>query len=225
MRYQSDLWDRRFRQRLGILMRPGISVLDVGAGRRPMVPARERPARVHYVGLDPDGAELALAEAGSYDELVVCTAEERVAALEDRFDLVLSFLALEHVSSTAAVMNNVHAYLKPGGWLIAQLAGANSPFSIANRLLPHVAAKALLSRTQEREPGTVFRAHYDRGSYTGLVTLLDGWSQGEVLPLFTGVGYVLFSRVLTAAYIAYEEWAYHTGRRDLAAFYLVCAQR
>jgi SAM-dependent methyltransferase len=225
VRYQTDVWDRRFRQRLGELMRPGISMLDVGAGRRPMVPAGERPARVHYVGLDPDGAELARAEAGSYDELVVRTAEERVAALEDRFDLVVSFLALEHVSSTAAVIDNARAYLKPGGWLIAQLAGANSPFSVANRVLPHGVAKLLLSRTQDRSPDTVFRAHYDRGSYSGLVTLLDGWSQGEVLPLFTGVGYVLFSRVLTAAYIAYEEWAYHSGRRDLAAFYLVCAQR
>jgi SAM-dependent methyltransferase len=225
VRYRADLWDRRFRARLNALIKPGDAVLDVGAGRRPMIPVHERPEGLHYVGLDPDRAELELAAAGSYDEYVVSTAEEPVAALDGRFDLVLSFLALEHVHSTAAAMDNMRAYLKPGGWLIAQLAGVNSPFSIANRLLPERVSKAILARTQEREPGTVFRAHYDRGSYSELVELLDGWSRGEVLPLFIGVGYVLFSRTLTAAYIAYEEWTYRTGRRDLAAHYLVCAQK
>jgi hypothetical protein len=36
---------------------------------------------------------------------------------------------------------------------------------------------------------------------------------------------VLFSRLLTAAYVGYEDWAWRASRRDLAPYYLVAARR
>ncbi len=225
-RYRTDLWDRPFRARLSCLLKPGSAVLDVGAGRRPTVGPEERPIGTHYIGLDIDAAELAKADRVSYDDVVIAAAEDHVTALENRFDLVLSFFALEHVHSTARVLENLHAYLRPGGWLLAQLAGARSPFAVANRVLPGSVSKAVLARTQGRAPGTVFDGRYDRCSYSDLTVLLAGpWTRHTVVPLFTGAGYVLFSRLLTAAYIAYEEWIVRTDRRDLAPYYLVVAQR
>ncbi len=225
-RYGTDLWDQRFRERLGALLAPGIAILDVGAGRRPTLAPPERPDGSSYVGLDLDAEELAEAEPGSYDETVTAPAEERVESLEGRFDLVLSFFAFEHVTSTAAVLENIRSYLKPGGSVLAQLAGANSPFSLANRMLPGRLSKTVLSRTQSREPDSVFPALYDRCSHTELNALLDGdWSEAEVVPLYTGAGYVLFSRLLTAGYVAYEEWTYRRDRRDLAPYYLLAARK
>lgn len=225
-RYGSDLWDKRFRAHVDALLRPGIAILDIGSGRRPTISLDGRPPGVRYVGLDIDANELAAAGGAAYDESVAVPVEEHVASFEGRFDLAVSFFAFEHVRSTAVALENVRSYLKPGGTLIAQLAGAWSPFSIANRIIPERLAQTLLNRAHERDPESVFPARYDRCSYSALTPLLErGWSEYEVRPLFTGAGYVLFSRVLTAAYIAYEEWAYRGDRRDLAPYYLIRARR
>jgi SAM-dependent methyltransferase len=224
-RYATDVWDRPFRSRLASLLHPDGEVLDIGAGRRPTVGPEDRPDGTRYVGLDLDADELKKAPPGSYDDTVVAPAEERVPSLEDRFDLVLSFFALEHVSSTARVLENARAYLRPGGWLLAQTAGSRSPFAIGNRILPPRIAQLVLQRTQSRDADAIFPARYDQCRYSALTALLDDWSEHEVVPLFTGAGYALFSRALTVAYVASEEWIYRTGRRDLAPYYLVAARR
>ena len=186
----------------------------------------DRPVDTHYVGLDIDGTELDLAAEGSYDELVVGSAEDRVEKLVGRVDLVVSFFAIEHVRSSAATFANLAAYLRPGGRLIAQMAGAYSPFSLANRFSSPSTAGRLLVRTQGRPPESVFPAMYDKCSYSGLTRLLaTGWAEAQVVPLFTGAGYVLFSRLLTAAYIGYEEWTYRREMKNLAPYYLVIATR
>jgi SAM-dependent methyltransferase len=224
-RYATDLWDMRFRARLDSLLRPGAEILDVGAGRRPTISVDERPEGVRYVGLDLEADELSKADPGSYDETIVSAAEDRVEELTGRFDLAVSFFSLEHVHSTDRVLENIRTYLRPGGWLVAQLSGARSPFSLANRLLPMPVSRTLLRWTQQREPDSVFPARYDRCSYSGLTGTLEGWAESEVVPLFTGAGYVLFSRVLTAAYVAYEEWIFRSDQRELAPYYLVAARR
>jgi SAM-dependent methyltransferase len=203
-----------------------MTVLDIGAGRTPSIPASQRPERVRYLGLDIDAAELDAAEPGSYDRALIAPAEEFLAELEGQVDLVLSFFALEHVRSTHDVFRNVHRYLRPGGSLIAQLAGRNSPFALLNRALPGRVARDVLARTQGRACESIFQARYDRCSYTALTELLEPlWGRYEVRPLFTGAGYVLFSRALTAAYVAYEEWTYRGKRFDLAPYYLVAATK
>lgn len=226
VRYRTDLWDRRFRQALDATLRPGLTVLDIGSGRRPTLALHDRPANMHYVGLDIDAEELSLAIPASYDETVVGSAEEHVEALVGRFDLVLSFFALEHVQSTAATFTNAQHYLRTGGWLIVQMSGSYSLFSIANRLFPAQAARRLLARTQGRTADSVFPANYNKCSYNGLTEITsESWDDAEVVPLFTGAGYVLFSRLLTALYVGYEEWAYRTGQKNLAPYYLVIARR
>jgi SAM-dependent methyltransferase len=226
-RYRTDVWDLRFRERLEPLLRPGVDILDIGAGRRPTVAPGDRAGGGgRYVGLDVDDEEMARAEPGSYDGTVVAAGEDRVPELEGGFDLCLSFFAFEHVRSTEAVLKNIAAYLRPGGTLLAQLAGARSPFSLANRILPAGLSRKLLHRSQGRAPDSVFPATYDRCTHSELSAILDQrFSESEVVPLYTGAGYVLFSRVLTAAYIGYENWLARGDRRDLAPYYLIAARR
>ena len=104
-------------------MRPGMSVLDLGSGKMPALNPDCRPAGLNYVGLDITAGELARAPSGSYDETVVSDVLEFRPELEGRFDLALSLFLFEHVEPLNAAIENVRRYLRPGGRLIAQLAG------------------------------------------------------------------------------------------------------
>jgi SAM-dependent methyltransferase len=224
-RYETDVWDVRFKQRLTGLLEPGIRILDLGAGARPALPAAERPAGSHYAGLDISADELGKAPSGSYDEVIVGDVISWMPELEGRFDLILSWLVMEHVKPLDVAFANLRTYLRPGGTLLAQLSGAFSLHALLNRVIPGPMARRLLRRTQGREPDTVFPAHYHLGWYSALErTLGPGWRSHEVIPLFTGARYLDFSPLLRAVYLAYEDVAYRANWRNLAAYYLVVAQ-
>ena len=204
---------------------PGAAVLDVGAGRDPTVPAARRPAGCRYVGIDLSLAELERAPAGSYDDVVVGDITRRVPELEGRFDLVLSWQVLEHVRPLAAALENIRAYLRPGGHMIVKLSGTFSGFGLANRVLPAQTGEWLLERLLRRDRGTVFPAYYDRCWYSAMAPMLRSWSSYEIVPEFFGAYYTRFSRPLTALYTAYEEWARLREHRNLATHYVVHAVR
>src|SRR5919106_694609 len=108
---------------------------------------------------------------------------------------------MEHIKALAPAVENVRSYLRPGGRLLAQVPGTFSPFSLLNRALSSSVARLILKRTQDRDAESVFPAYYDRCWHGGLIRLFGrSWSQLEVRPLYTGAGYVRFSRILTAAY-------------------------
>jgi SAM-dependent methyltransferase len=221
-RYGADF--SRFSERLAAALTPNQAILDVGAGAWPTVPVDERPAGCRYVGLDPSRTELEKAAPGSYDEIVVRGAEQRLPELQRNFDLLLSVFTMEHVQSLPAVLANCRSYLKPDGLLLMQLAGALSPFALANRALPARFSQILLAHLFGREPETVFKAHYDRCWHGALRKLLADWPESEVMALHVGAAYVLFSPPLTALYTAYEEWAYRRRHDNLATYYLVVAR-
>lgn len=223
-RYATDTWHIPFRPRLADALRPGLRILDVGAGARPMIPPGERPEDCTYVGFDLDADELLKAPAGSYDEIVVGDVCELQADLEGQFDLVLSWLTMEHVKPVPAALYNLSRYQRPGGRFLGYLAGSFSVHAVLNRLVPHRVAKVTMRRLVGREPDTVFRAHYDRCWYGALNSIAsDVWSRAEVVPIFTGGWYFRFSPILRAPFLAYEEWAYTGDHRNLAAYYLVDA--
>lgn len=225
-RYATDTWHIPFRPRLADALRPGIRILDVGAGARPMVPPAERPDGVTYVGFDLTRDELEKAPPGSYDEIVVGDVTEPQPALAGRFDLVLSWLTMEHVKPVPAALANLAGYQRPGGRFLGYLAGSRGLHSVLNRVVPHGLAKRGMRHLLGREEDTVFRAHYDHCHYDALRTIADGaWSHAEVVPLFTGGWYLSFSPLLRAPYLAYEEWACARGRGNLAPYYLLDATR
>ncbi|WP_354697398.1 hypothetical protein DSM112329_03023 [Paraconexibacter sp. AEG42_29] len=225
-RYATDTWAMPFRPRLESALRPGISILDLGAGARPMVPPADRPEGVTYVGFDVDGDELAKAPPGSYDETVVGDVTVLHDELVDRFDLVLSWLTMEHVKPVPAALHNLSRYQRPGGRFLGYLSGGRSLHAVLNRAVPHRLARPLMQRLWGREPDSVFRAHYDHCWYDALADIADAaWSDAEVLPLFTGGWYLQWSPLLRAPYLAYEEWAYTAGRANLAPYYLIDATR
>lgn len=214
-----------FDAQLEPFLKPGIRILDVGSGGNPTVAVRDRPDGVSYTGFDVDADELERAPEGSYDETVCAPAEIPVPELENRFDLAVSWFAMEHVPDVGAAFDNLRTYLVPGGTIVAQFAGRWSAFSVANRVVPHELAKKILWRANRREPDSVFPALYDRCTFGELTETLEPWGSAEVFAQFTAAEYVLFSRVLTSGYVAYEEAIARLGMRDLAPYYLVVASR
>jgi len=128
------VWRAPFYERVDQLIRPGMSILDVGAGRSPTITRERRPAGVEYVGLDISASELATAGPDAYDETWVADVTQRVPALEDRFDLILSWQVLEHVKPLGAAFDNFHAYLCPRGRFVGHFSGTFSFFGLASRL-------------------------------------------------------------------------------------------
>jgi SAM-dependent methyltransferase len=223
-RYQLDSWDLRLRAALAESVEPEQRILDVGSGAKPTLPPESRPRGVRYVGLDPSREELEKAPSGSYDDLIVAPAEQHVPGHDGEFDLAVSFMAFEHIQPLDVALNNIRAYLRPGGRLIAQLAGGRSPFALTNRLIPFQFTRRVLGRVQNRRPESVFPSRYDRCTYSGLSGMLSqDWSEAEVVPIHNAYGYVEFSRVLRALYIGFEEWAQRGDHREIASCYLIKA--
>lgn len=218
-RYEPDIRPYFDRHALPLL-RPGSAVLDVGAGRNPSFSPARRPACT-YVGLDLSRSELEAAPPGSYDEVVVSDVTTLVPSLAGRFDLILSFQVLEHVSSMPAALENLRTYLRPGGHLVAHFSGTFGLFSLLSRLVPNRLTPLLLERMFDRPRSTTFPAHYDKCWATELAKMGRSWSSFEIVPRHEGGAYFGFSRHVQAGYLAYEEWAGRNGHDNLASYFLV----
>lgn len=105
----------------------GLRVLDVGCGGGILSEAlAERGASV--LGIDLAESALQAAETHRAGQAVEYRLESsrEVAARGERFDAVTCMEMLEHVADPTAVLRDIHAVLKPGGWAF---------FSTINRTL------------------------------------------------------------------------------------------
>jgi SAM-dependent methyltransferase len=207
------------------MLRPGMTVLDVGSGRLPAIPPDARPESCEYVGLDLSGKILDEAPPGSYDETVIGDVADRVVALEDRFDLLVCRQVLEHVKPLDAALSNMRAYLKPGAPMIATLSGGRSLFGLLNRAIPSGLGVWMMRRLLGRPPETVFPAYYDRCTYDALAPLLDDWQSVSIEPIYRGAYYFKFSRALQLAYLRYENAVIARNSKNYATHYMIAATR
>lgn len=204
---------------------PGASILDVGAGRRPTLPAGKRPADCEYVGLDISEHELNTAPPEAYDEAIVSDISVRQPMLRDRFDLILSWQALEHVPSMERALENMHAYLRPGGRAVVQISGSRAVFSMLARVTPYPIATRLMERLLGSDPEEKFPTRYDCCRASKLEPLLAGWSEYRIIPRYKGGGYFRFWRPLERTYLRYENRIERRQRCDLATHYVFWATR
>ena len=220
-----DFWLAPFHAEIERHLRPGVRVLDVGSGAEPTIPPAKRPEGTRYVGLDIARAELDRAPSGSYDETIVADLTQRVPGLDESFDLVVSFQVLEHIRPLDEALANMRRYLEPGGAMVSRLSGGRSVSALLNRAVPHAAAVWLETKFRERDPQSIFPAHYDRCTSSELREMLGSWSEVRVIPQHTGALYFGFIPPLQALYLGYEEWAWRNRRNDVAVYYIVTARR
>lgn len=212
----------RFRTRLRPLLRDGCTVLDVGAGRRPLFDRSERPAECTYIGSDVDASELDLA-GDTYDEVLVDDLTVFNPVLEGRCDLIVSWQVLEHVRPLPTAFDNVRRYLRPGGVFAARLTGRYAPFALLNRMLPRRLGTLAMHRLMGRKPDTVFRAYYDRSYHSALQAMTADWSDVEIESDYLGSAYFAFFPPLAMAHRLYDRWA--ARHPNLASHYTMYATR
>lgn len=223
-RYQRSLSEDFIARVLESIEDDSASLLDVGAGRTPLIPPARRPAGIEYVGIDISQNELELA-GDDYDDSIVADICVRQDGLDGRFDVACSWQVLEHIRPLSACADNVHAYLKPGGVFISQLSGGLAVFALLNRAIPPRLSKWLLLRLLGRDPETVFPAYYDKCTKSGLETTFENWSNVEVIPIWLGAGYWRFAPPLQRLYLRYEAWAIRNKKDDWAPYYQVIATK
>lgn len=204
---------------------PGVRILDVGSGRTPAISVQDRPLGCVYVGLDIDRNELELAPTGGYTDVIEADASVVQPELVGKFDIVLSWQLLEHVRSTASVIDAMHAYLRPGGVMVSMLSGKNTLFAIPNRIIPFRLGVFAMEKLLRRPPDTVFPAVYDLCTYDELSGALSAWTEQHIRPFWRGASYLQFSSGLRKAYLAIEEQFYVQDKRNLATHYLIVATR
>jgi len=219
-----DVWREPFHERLRAVLAPGAVVLDAGSGRSPAVPTDLRPANCYYVGLDVSAEELALAPSDAYDDVVVADLLALDPTLYETFDVVVSWQVLEHVRSLPVALDTIQRYLKPGGYLVAQLSGRWAAFAVLNRMVPHSLGARIMRRFLKREPDTVFRAYYDHATMSGIAGALDAWRDVEIIPRYRGGTYFAPLPIAQRLYFADEEWA-QERHANLATHYLVVAKK
>jgi SAM-dependent methyltransferase len=222
-----EAWKAPFRGEVTRRLRSGITVLDIGGGRHPVLAPAERPDGVRYVGLDLDARELEAAGEGAYDVSIAGDATARIPELAGAIDLAVSWQVFEHVPSLEAVLRNIRDYLKPGGALVSLFSGRWAAFALVNRLIPENVGVPIARRVG-RGKGTnkpVFQAYYDSCSYTAVTELLGGWTEARVIPLYHGATYFGFAPVLMRVYLAYENAIRRLRWRNGATHYLLIAER
>jgi SAM-dependent methyltransferase len=143
--------------------------------------------------------------------------------LVGRFDLIVSNQVFEHVKPLDAALQNLRAYLAPGGVLVAKLSGAFSVFALANRVVPHRVAVWGLHHFLGHEPERVFPAHYDACWDSALRRLTADWSRVEIEPLYMGAEYLEWARPAQALYLGAEEVIARRDVRNLASYYVITA--
>lgn len=222
-RRYGEVWQAPFLTAVAARLHPGVSILDVGSGARPVIARQYRPPGCHYVGLDVSAHELTRAGAEAYDATVVgdvCAAP--IPNLRG-FDLVLSWQVLEHVPSMRAALLNQHAALAPHGRMVAMFSGAWAVYALAARVIPHRVSIMLQTRLLGADARDKFPAHYDGCTDRAMRRLLrdTGWSSWVITPFYKAGAYVSFLRPLQWAYLSFENWAERGPRPNLATHYLV----
>lgn len=218
-------WDAPFRTSINATLKPGMHILDVGAGRNPVLSRIQRPVLCQYAGLDLSKQELSQAPSGSYDEVIVSDISVFSPGLCERFDLIISWQVLEHVKPLDSAIGNMRAYLRPGGCLVVFFSGAFSVFGLVNKVLPDHVGRWVVAHVMDRDPETVFSAPYDGCHPRALRRMLASWSEWQICPTWGGGDYFAAVPPLQRAYLRFEAWAQRGNYNQLATHYLVTATK
>ena len=220
-------WQQPFLDRVSTALRPGVRILDVGSGARPVVPPESRPRGCHYAGLDVSGAELNRAGPAAYDECIVADIGQASAQLQARFDLVVSWQVLEHVASMRAALDAQRLALADGGRMVAMLSGALGVYAVLARVVPYRMSTAIQERLLGVDGADKFPTRYDscRATRLGKLLIQGGWRSHEIVALYKGGMYFRFSPALLRLYLLYENAIWRADRRELATHYIIDAVR
>lgn len=140
-----------FYLRVNALLEPGMTVVDLGAGRGAayadtpadfVMKLRTLKGKCRKViGVDIDPAVL---ENRSVDEVKLIAADGAIPLADESVDLIFSDFTFEHVLDPTKFCAEIHRVLKPGGWICARTPNKWGYIALAARLVPNRAHVRLL---------------------------------------------------------------------------------
>lgn len=156
-----------FFTRVNALLRPDMTVIDLGAGRGVSLLGPETYARRLFalqgkvekvIGIDVDDA---VAEHPRLDEWHVVPIGQPYPVADASVDLIVANWVLEHVADPLDFVSEVYRVLKPGGWFCARTPNRWSYVGIAANLVPNQLHTGVMSRLwPERADQDVFPTVY-----------------------------------------------------------------
>lgn len=158
-----------FYTRVNALLRPDMTVVDLGAGRgcwadilsgyrRSLVNLKGKCRWV--IGIDPDPAVL---RNPMVDEALVVAPGEALPLPDRSVDLIVAYAVLEHVEDPAQLAGEIRRVLRPGGWFCAWTPNKWGYVGVGARLVPsslHARLLPVLSPHDRRQAEDVFPTFY-----------------------------------------------------------------
>jgi SAM-dependent methyltransferase len=160
----------QFYQRVNALLRPDMTVLDLGAGRgaftdteaaytQRLQTMKGKVAKV--IGMDIDPVVMTNPH---LDEAYVI-ADNRLPVPANSVDLIVSDWTFEHIDEPKSLAAEIDRILKPGGWICARTPSKWSPVSFAARMVPNTLHAKVLEAVQPgRQAQDVFPTRYRMNS-------------------------------------------------------------
>lgn len=153
----------------------------------------------------------------------ICDVTRKVPSALKSVDLITCYSGIEHFADNRAFLENAHAMLRPGGYMLAQFPGAWSPHAVLNRLMPERFSARLLRLLipgSDEECG--FKAHYDRTRYSQFRAMAEscGFEVDYHFPGYFSSAYFAFFTPFYLIHFVYDCLRFSIGWRDLASYNL-----
>lgn len=172
-----------FYVRVNALLRPEMTVLDLGAGRgawaenlggfRSRLVTLKGKCR-HVIGVDPDAAVL---ENPTLDEARVAGVHEPLPLDDASVDLIVAYAVLEHVAEPVRFAAEIDRVLRPGGWFCAWTPNRWGYVGIGATLVPnalHARLLPLVAPSDRRHERDVFPTVYRMNTRRRIRKLFPG---------------------------------------------------
>ena len=207
-----------FFTRVRALVSPGMTVVDLGAGRGSRYDDAEsfhaRFCSLHgevarLVGIDVDRAVLANTH---LDEAHVVAPDAPWPMASNSVDIVVSEYVLEHIEHPHRFAAELDRVLRPGGWLCALTPNRFGYVGIGNGLVPDRLKDALMRRLWPgRRADDAFATHYRLNTLAALARVFpegEGWGHHSfavaATPKYHGETAFLFRAVAAVQRLAPE---------------------
>ncbi|RYY52612.1 MAG: methyltransferase domain-containing protein, partial [Chitinophagaceae bacterium] len=123
------------------------SIVEIGAGANPLLPISfVEDQQLVYQLIDFSGEELA--KAGPGYQIQVLDFQQPIGSPQQKFDLVIAQMTLEHIERPAVFYGNVKLLLQPGGHACLFFATVTNLPMMLNHLLPDGISHRLLMLVQ-----------------------------------------------------------------------------
>lgn len=212
--------------RLSAMLRPGMTVVDLGSGRTPAIPLEDkRRLGLHVIGVDISAEELEAAAEGGYDE-IICTDAESFSR-PGVADLVISRALAEHLRHPERMFQRTWELLKEGGETLHFIPNRHALFAHLNRMIPEGMKRKLLNTLYPLARNHLgFEAFYNSCTPAAVRSILEGIGFQEVtVDAYYSSNYFVALLPAHMAMVGWQLTAMNLGAAELCENFIVYGRK